>query len=61
MIGFGLLLVLLGFALSVLSLGVTSGLHGRLILVLVGIATSLAGIIGIMSPAFAKKAIWRKE
>ena len=60
MIGIGLLVTLLGFALSVLSLGIASGVQARLILVLAGLAISLTGIIGILNPAYVKKAIWRK-
>lgn len=56
----GILVTLLGFALSVLSLGMTSSVQGRLFLVLLGIATSLAGIIGLINRAYVKKAIWRR-
>jgi hypothetical protein len=60
MIGAGLLVTLLGFVLSVLSLGITSSVGARLGIVIFGLAVSLFGIIGIISPAYAKKAIWRK-
>jgi hypothetical protein len=60
MILVGTLLVFLGFALSVASLGITSSLGGRAILVLIGIAISLVGIIGVLNRAFLAKAIWRK-
>ncbi len=60
MVGAGLLVALLGFVFSVLSLGVTSSAGARLGIVMFGLAVSLFGIIGIISPAYAKKAIWRK-
>ena len=34
--------------------------NARLILVLIGIAVSLTGIMGILNRAFQKNAIWRK-
>ncbi len=56
----GLAVTLLGFVIAVLSLGMTSSVNGRLIMVLAGLAVSLFGIIGILNPAFQKNAIWRK-
>jgi hypothetical protein len=60
MVLLGILLALAGFALSVLSLGITSSVNGRLILVLAGLAISLTGIIGCINRAYMKNAIWRK-
>ena len=60
MVGLGILVTLLGFALSVLSLGMASSVSGRLVFVLAGLAVSLVGIIGIINPAYMKKAIWRR-
>ena len=60
MVAMGILVTLLGFALSVLSLAISSSVSGRLVIVLAGIAISLIGIIGIINPAFMKKAIWRQ-
>ena len=57
----GLFVVVLGFAISVASLGVASAVSGRLIMVLIGIAVSLVGIIGVLNPAYLKHAIWKKE
>jgi hypothetical protein len=57
----GLFVTLLGFVISVASLGVASAVSGRLIIVLIGLAVSLVGIIGIMNPAQLKNAIWKKE
>ena len=60
MIFIGLIVTLLGFALSVLSLGMASSVSGRLVMVVAGIAVSLFGIMGILNPAYLKNAIWRK-
>lgn len=60
MVFIGILVTLLGFVLSVLSLGMTSSVGGRLGMVLVGIALSLFGILGLINTAYNKNAIWRK-
>jgi hypothetical protein len=56
----GLVVTLLGFVISVASLTLTDSVNGRLVVVLIGIAVSLFGIIGLLNPAYLKKAIWRK-
>ena len=56
----GIVVTLLGFLISVASLGVVSSVSGRMVMVLVGIAVSLVGIIGVLNRAFLSKAIWRK-
>jgi hypothetical protein len=56
----GMLVTLLGFAISVLSLGMTSSVGGRMVLVLFGLAVSLFGIMGIINRAYLKDAIWRR-
>jgi hypothetical protein len=56
----GIIVTLLGFLISVASLSVTSSVNGRLVMVLVGIAVSLFGIIGVLNRGFLSKAIWRK-
>jgi hypothetical protein len=61
MILVGVLLAFLGFVISVLSLAVTSSVTGRLVIVLVGMAVSLFGILGILNKAHLKNAIWKKE
>ena len=61
MVFVGLLMTLLGFVISVASLGMTSSVSGRLIMVLIGIAVSLVGIIGVLNSAYLKNAIWKKE
>jgi hypothetical protein len=56
----GIIVTLLGFLISVFSLGATSSAMGRLVVVLIGLAVSLIGIIGILNRAYMKNAIWRK-
>jgi len=56
----GILITVLGFVLALLSLTITSSVNGRLIIVLIGIAVSLTGILGVLNSAFQKKAVWRK-
>ena len=60
MILVGILITVLGFVLALLSLTITSSVNGRLIIVLVGIALSLGGILGVLNSAFQKNAVWRK-
>ncbi len=56
----GLLVTLLGFLISLLSLTLTSSVGGRLVLVLLGLAVSLFGIIGLLNKHYLKNAIWKK-
>ena len=56
----GIVVTLLGFVLAVLSLAITSSVNGRMSMVLIGLAVSLTGIIGVLNRAFLKNAIWRK-
>jgi hypothetical protein len=56
----GIVVTFLGFLISVASLGMTSSVEGRMVAVLIGIAVSLVGIIGVLSRYYASKAIWRK-
>jgi len=60
MILLGLLITLLGFVISFLSLGITTSVNGRMVMVLIGIAVSFTGIIGVMNRAYLKNALWRK-
>ena len=60
MILIGILVTLLGFVISVLSLTLTSSVGGRLVLVLIGLAVSLFGIIGVLNKYYLKHAIWKK-
>ena len=56
----GLVITLLGFLISVFSLSMSSSVTGRLVIVLIGLAVSLIGIIGVINRAYMKNAIWRK-
>jgi hypothetical protein len=56
----GVLITLLGFVIAFLSVAMTSSVGGRMTLVLIGIAMSLAGIIGVINRAYLKNAIWRR-
>jgi cytochrome c biogenesis protein CcdA len=60
MIYAGIVITLLGFIIAVLSVGVTSTVNGRLVMVLIGLAVSLFGIMGVINRAYLKNAIWRK-
>ncbi|HEX4275220.1 MAG TPA: hypothetical protein VHZ74_07700 [Bryobacteraceae bacterium] len=57
----GILVTLLGFGAAAASVGISSSNSVRLVIVLIGIAVSLFGILGIINPAFQKNAPWRKE
>ena len=57
----GIVVTVLGFVISLLSLSMASGVNARLIIVLLGIAVSLFGILGMINPAYLKNAIWRKQ
>jgi hypothetical protein len=56
----GLLVTLLGFVIAFASLGITQSVNVRMILVLIGIAVSLTGILGMINKAYQKNADWRK-
>ncbi len=60
MVVLGLVVTLLGFVISVASLGATTSVSGRMIMTIVGLAVSLVGIIGIINPAYLKNAPWKK-
>ena len=61
MIYAGLLLTLIGFVISVLSLGMVSSVGARMVIVLIGLAVSLFGVIGLIDRAYLKNAIWRQQ
>jgi hypothetical protein len=61
MIFIGILVTLLGFILSVASVAISSSTGVRLVVVLIGIAVSLFGIMRILNPVYLKTAIWRKS
>ena len=56
----GVVMTLLGFLLSVVSLGMTASVGARMAIVLIGLAMSLTGIMGVINRAFLKNAIWRR-
>ena len=60
MVALGLLITLLGFLIAVFSLGMTSSVNGRLIIVLAGLAISLFGIIGVLNRAYLKNPLWKR-
>ncbi len=56
----GLLVTFAGFLVAVASVGFTTSNSVRLIMVLVGIAISLGGIMGLINPAYQKNAAWKR-
>jgi hypothetical protein len=56
----GLAITVLGWVIAVGSLGMTASTGGRLGLVLVGIAVSLGGIMGVLNQAYLKNALWKR-
>jgi hypothetical protein len=59
MIFVGILITLSGFVISVLSLALNSN-AARLAVVVLGLAVSLFGIVGVLNRAYLKDAIWKK-
>jgi len=60
MAGVGVIVTLLGFLVAAGSVGLTASNGVRLVIVLVGIGISLAGIMGIINPAYQKNAVWKR-
>jgi cytochrome c biogenesis protein CcdA len=56
----GLVVTFVGFLISAASVGMMSATGGRLVMVLIGIAVSLFGIMGIINPAYQKDAVWKR-
>ena len=56
----GLAVTLLGFVVAASSVGLTDANGMRLVIVLVGIAISLGGIMGVINPAYQKNAVWKR-
>ena len=56
----GLVITFAGFLLAAASVGISSSTAVRLVLVLVGIGMSLAGILGPINQAYQKDAVWRR-
>jgi hypothetical protein len=57
----GLAVTFLGFVVAFISLGVSDSTGVRMAMVLAGIAISLAGIMGVITPAYQRTWIWKKE
>ena len=55
----GAVVALLGWVVTVVGIQYVTGTSGRILLALVGIATSLFGIVVILPAAFNKNAIWK--
>ena len=56
----GVLLILVGWLLPVLTLTAVQSTGGRMFLSLLGIAISLVGILGVLNKLHLKDAIWKK-
>lgn len=56
----GIVITFVGFLIAFFSVGMTTDTTMRLVIVLVGIAVSLGGIIGVLNRACLAKAIWRR-
>jgi hypothetical protein len=56
----GLAVTFLGFLIALFSLSMTDSVTGRMVMVLIGIVVSVAGIFGLLNTAYLKNAIWRK-
>ena len=56
----GVLLVVVGWLLPILTLTAVQSTGARLFLSLLGIAISLAGILGVLNKAHLKDAVWKK-
>jgi hypothetical protein len=56
----GVIVTLLGFLISIASLGFASSVTARLIIVVGGIVISLFGIVGVLNRHYLANAIWRK-
>jgi len=56
----GLVVTIAGFLLAAGSVGLATATGVRLVLVLVGIAISLGGILGLINPAYQQHAVWKK-
>ena len=56
----GLVVTFLGFVIAFVSLGLTDSVTVRMGMVLGGIAVSLVGIMGVITPAYQKVWIWKR-
>ena len=60
MVFVGLAITFIGFLVAMMSPGLASGTSARLVLVLLGIAISLVGIMGMLNPACQKNVVWKR-
>jgi len=60
MVLLGILVTFFGFLISFMSLSITTNVNGRLVMVLIGLAVSFIGIIGLINRAFLRNANWRR-
>jgi len=56
----GLAVTFLGFLIALGSLTLTTDVSMRMVIVIIGLLVSLAGIVGLINPAYMKNAIWRR-
>ena len=56
----GLVVTFVGFLIAASSVGIMDATGGRLVMVLVGIAVSLYGILGLINPAYQKNVVWKR-
>lgn len=57
----GLAVTFVGFVIAFASLGVTDSTSTRMAMVLAGIVVSLFGIMGVLTPAYQKKWIYKSR
>ena len=60
MVAVGLLIMFMGFLVSLLSLALATAIGARMAFVIVGIAISLFGLIGVLNRAYLKNALWKR-
>ena len=60
MVWAGVLMTLLGFLISFVSLGLAGSTGVRMIMSLAGIAVSIFGILGMINTAYLKNAMWKR-
>ena len=56
----GLVITFVGFLLAAASVGISQSTTVRLVIVLVGIALSVGGILGPIRGAYQKDAVWKR-
>ena len=56
----GVVITLLGFLVSVMSVALTASVGGRMAVVTAGLAISLFGVLGVLNRAYLRNAIWKR-